>query len=93
MDKIEFETFRPITSWERGNLEAKGPSCGNGQVQVVKYRVTCERVEEPIEAIHERIQALWDRSTNHHDHTPLQAAAKRHGYVLQGPRGSKAVRR
>ena len=92
-ERVEFETYHPLGSWERSRLESKQPSCLNGYVQVIRYRIVCEPIEEPAEVVHARLQKLWDESTNHHDHTPLTAWAKKLGYTLQGSRGSKAVRR
>lgn len=58
------------------------PSAGNGQVVVERWRVTVEKIEEPVEVIQDRIRALWRKSANHHEWTPLQRAAKKVGLVL-----------
>ena len=66
------------------------PSCYNGYVFVHKDLITIERVDEPAEVVHARIQKLWDESDNHHDFEPLASAAKRLGYALIGSRGRNA---
>jgi len=58
------------------------PNCINSIVRVTLYRVTIERVEEPIEVIHDRIRKLWRESDNHHDWQPLRQAAARYGLTL-----------
>lgn len=65
------------------------PACYNGNVQVRKFRVSIELVDEPAEVIAARIQALWDVSDNYHHLSPLNEAASAIGYVLQGSFGSK----
>lgn len=67
----------------------EGPSCFNGRARVEKYKITVEKVEEPIEVIHERLQFLWDYSDNYHDSEPLKEKAKQYGYVFKGDRGNK----
>lgn len=78
-----FETFRAIGAYEMGNLRQEDPSCFNGNVQVKRYRVTIEEIEEPDDVIAARIQKLWDECKNHHHWSPLQAVAKRHGLELK----------
>lgn len=58
------------------------PSCFNGFVRVERYRVTFERVDEPVEVIHARLLALWRASDNHHHIGPLRAKAAEYGLVL-----------
>jgi hypothetical protein len=70
-----------------------GPSVGNGDVRVVRYRVTVEPIDEP-EAVAGRIRTLWRLCSNHHEWQPLRAAAKRHGVTLDdAERGVDAPRR
>lgn len=76
------ETFREVGSWELGNMQRDHPSCFNGVVSVRKYRVTVEQIDEPVEVIRERIQALWDRCDNHHHYAPLKSAAAAVGLTL-----------
>lgn len=79
---IVFETFRHIGGYERGQLTQHEPSCWSNDVRVEKYRITIEKVEEPIEVIHERIRKLWAESDNHYHRAPIKATAARFGLVL-----------
>lgn len=49
------------------------PSYFNGVVTVERYRVTVEKLEEPVEVIQERIRQLW-RSLTTHNIWPLREA-------------------
>lgn len=80
------ETFQKPDFWRRDVGE---PNCFNGFVSVIKYRITYEVIEEPVEVIHERLEKLWSESDNHHHYTPLQNAAKKHGYIYKSTFGSK----
>ncbi len=86
---FSFETFRDIGAWEKGNLTQKQPDSVNGWVRVVKYKVTVEVIDEPIEVIHARIQELWDKCDNYHNWTPINNCAARYNYTLIGSAGSK----
>lgn len=79
------ETFFKPSFWrhEEGN-----PSVFNGIVNIVKYRITVEIIEEPTEIIHARLEDLWRKSDNYHHHGPLQEAAKIHNYLFTGAFGS-----
>ncbi len=59
-DKIVFETFQEIGSYEINNMTRDEPTCFNGYVRVKKYKVTIEEVHEPIDIIARRVQKLWD---------------------------------
>lgn len=87
-DKVEFETFRDIGSYEIGNLTQKEPSCFNGRVSVVERRVTIEIVEASVEVMTARLQKLWEDGDNFHHVEPIKAMAKRYGITLEGPYGS-----
>ncbi len=52
------------------------PSCFNGDVRVVRYKITIEPVDEP-EAIKERLKLLWRSTNNWHHREPLLHEAKR----------------
>lgn len=65
------------------------PSCFNGIVNVCRYRITVEEIEDPPEVIRERLQHLWDHADNHHNFFPLERAAKKYGFELVGKPGSK----
>jgi len=60
------ETFREITGYWLNELKKEDPSCFNSIVEVEKYRVTIEKIEEPKEVYQKRLQKLWDECTNHH---------------------------
>jgi hypothetical protein len=81
------ETFRDVRGYHLNNLVNSEPSCFNGFVEVVKYRVSVEVVEEPVEVIHARLEKLWRESANWHHHEPLTEAAKKYGYTFTGHRG------
>ena len=83
-----FETFKEIGSYEKYNLISKEPSCFNGIVNLRKYKVTIELIEEPNEIIQERLQKLWDECNNHHNWEPLQNMAKKIGYELKDKAGN-----
>jgi len=65
-----------------GNLTHE-PSAINGRVNVVKYRVIIEVVEEPKSVIAERLQKLLDECDNHHLWGPIRAAAAQHGVTIK----------
>lgn len=83
------ETFRQVGSWEINNWNDKEPSAFNGVVRVEKYRVTIEKVEEPVEVIQQRLEELWATCDNHHHWMPLQNMAKKFNYSFKSERGSK----
>ena len=85
---ISFETFRKIGSYDQSNLQSKYASCFNGVVNIRKYRVTIEPIEESKEILAERLQKLWDECDNWHHWTPLKNAALQIGYELKGVAGS-----
>ena len=87
-ETICFETFRQIGPFEQNNLLKKDATCFNGMVNIHKYKVTIEPIEEPKEVLAERLQKLWDECDNSHNWTPLKEAAKEIGYELNGYAGS-----
>jgi hypothetical protein len=93
MKKIEFETFRDFGNYEVSNMTSKEPSCQNGNVRIVKYKVTIELIEEPFEVIAERLQKLWDECDNWHHVSSLTSYAKKIGYELKGSSGSKRLKK
>ena len=87
-DKIvSFETFRKIGSYELMNLTSTEPTCFNGNVNIRKYKVTIELLEESNEVLAERLQNLWDNCDNYHHHNPLKFEANEIGYQLKGYAG------
>lgn len=70
------ETYRdPMRLIER--YAHTEPSTMNGDVDIVRYRVTIERLDDPPEVLHARLLKLW-RSTerNWHNTDPMRAAAR-----------------
>lgn len=86
---ISVETFRNPIGYNLNNLIKNEPNSFNGKVDVVKYKITVEVVDEPIEVIHERLQKLWDECDNYHHWTPIKEKAKFFNYELKGDVGSK----
>lgn len=86
------ETFKEIKGYWLNQLKKESPSCINSMVEVEKYKVTIEKIEEPKEVYQKRLQKLWDECDNHHHWRPLQATAKRLGVELKGGAGSKRKR-
>ena len=79
----KFETFREISDYAIRLMIDEAPSCLNGKVNVKKYKVTIEEIEEPKEVIAERLQKLWDQCTNWHHRQPLRDEAAKIGYTLK----------
>lgn len=80
--RIEFETFRKIGTYQLRDLKQDEPSCFNQEVNVKRYRVTIEEIEEPVEVLAERLRLLWQNSRNIHDLDPIHAVAKQLGIEL-----------
>jgi len=79
---IVFDTFNSFVTNSMQRYESKEPSCFNGIVDVIKYKVTIEIVPEPDEVIRERLLKLWRMCDNHHHWEPLRAAADKVGLEL-----------
>lgn len=75
------ETFRP-PAYGVNQVRQDEPSCFNSMIQVRRYRVTAELIDEPDEVICERLLMLWYQCDNHHHFAPLQAVAKSYGLAL-----------
>ena len=84
-----FETFNELKGYTISQLTKKEPSCFNGMVDIEKYKVTIEKIEESKEVYRERLQKMWDECDNHHNWNPLKAKAEQMGIELQGDSGSK----
>ena len=91
--RVELETFRYVGAYELGGMRQDEPSCFNGSVRVYKYRVTVERIEEPIEVIRERIKALYRACNNMHHLDTLHKAAANVGIELQFEQRGKDERK
>lgn len=85
----EFETFRSISPYEKGNLTQTEPLCFNDFVLVKRYRISCLEITESPEIIGERLEKLWVESDNHHHCIPLMDEAKKIGYTFIGKFGEK----
>lgn len=83
MKTIQFETFANVNAMGMGYLTQDNPSCFNGMVRVVKYKVTIEEVPETDETIRDRIQELWDKCDNIHHRAPLRKVAAKYGLELK----------
>lgn len=92
-NKLAFVTFRKIGSYEVFNLTENKPSCFNNQVNIRKYKITIEPIEEPVEVLQERLQKLWDECDNMHHWRPLKDAAKEIGYEFKNNAGTKRIKR
>lgn len=85
------ETFRAIGDYEFNgySFNNKEPSCFNGAVNIKKYKITIEIVDEPLEIYNERLEKLWVESDNYHHYRPLQCVAESIGYSFKGKFGSQ----
>jgi hypothetical protein len=83
MDTKTFETFCDIGPHELWQLTQNEPSCFNGMVRVEKYRVTVEKVQEPVEVVRARLQKMWDECDNHHHREPLAREGLKYGIDLR----------
>jgi len=68
------------------------PSAHNGAVNVVRYKITVEPIDEP-EEIEERIKRLWRECNNSHLWGPLRGAAAAHGVELNDKERGADVKR
>ena len=65
------------------NLIENEPTCFNGDVRVLRYKVTVELIEETDEVIRARIQKMLDECDNHHHHGPLRVMDKKYDLELK----------
>jgi hypothetical protein len=79
---VVVETFNQIGHYDIGRMRQAEPVCWNGVVSVEKYRITVEKVEEPVEVLRERVRKLWRACDNHHHRHPLMCAAAKYDLVL-----------
>lgn len=85
---ISFETFMKFGVYEQMNLTREKPNCFNGIVSIQKYKITVEPIIDTNEVLAERLQKLWDETTNYHHWTPIENEAKKIGYTLKGSAGN-----
>lgn len=64
MENKSFETFRQIGPNQIANLTSPEPYAFNGGINVLKYKVTIELVEESKDIYEQRLQRLWDVCDN-----------------------------
>ena len=77
---LQFETFRLFDRYQQRALTRDEPSVFNGVVEVKRYRVTVEEIQEPEEVICARLQRLWDENENFHNSRDLLRIAREYGY-------------
>lgn len=87
------ETFRQVGDWELNSMKKSEPNCFNSKVDIFKYRVTIEKIEEPKEVYQERLQKLWEETDNHHHYDPIKIVALKLGVELTGDFGAKRIRK
>lgn len=93
MNKITvIETYKNLHTYDLERFKQAQVSCFNGEVSYRRYKVTIELIEEPVEVLKQRLQALWEVSDNMHHAAALQNAAKEIGITLVGSRGAKRKR-
>lgn len=85
--KTTIETFRNPDGYWLNQIKQDEVSSFNGIIDIEKYRVTVEKIEEPIEVLQQRIQYLWDVCDNHHHVKPIRERAKELNYELKGSAG------
>ena len=83
------ETFTDPKPYWFEQMRTTEPTVWNGRVNVSRYRVTVEDIDEPDAVIAERLEKLWVESNNTHDMGPLRTEAKKIGYEFKGQWGSK----
>lgn len=88
--RYAFETYwRPKPYVVNTVLKEGHPSVGNDEVNVRRWRVIIEPVEESTEVLYARLLDLWERSHNMHEYGPLRAAARKIGRELPQDRLGK----
>jgi hypothetical protein len=80
---LEFETFRLIDKYQQRALTRDQPDVFNGVVEVKRYRVTVEEIQEPDEVICARLQRLWDENKNCHNFRDLARIAEEYDYQFK----------
>lgn len=81
---LVIETFGKPSDYQIRSLTRAEPYVHNGEVNVDRYRVTIEKIEEPAEVIKGRLEALLQQK--HHIDTPkaIRAKAQSLGITLDG---------
>lgn len=87
------ETFDKPSAYHANLIPVDGAYLGvNGQVNVKRYKITIEEIEEPVVLIQARLQHLWEHSDNMHHMRPLSELAAKYNYTFSGSWGSKRKR-
>ncbi len=76
------ETFLEPGYYFLSQSVTASPSRHNGCIEVERYRITIEKIEEPAEVIRARIVDLWETCDNHHHRAPLRTKAGEYGLDL-----------
>lgn len=63
------------------------PTSFNGMVNIERYKITIEKLDEPKEIICERLEYLWTHESNFHQYEPLKEKAKELNYEFKGKFG------
>ena len=85
--KTIIETFRNPEGYWLNQIKQDEVSSFNGIIEIEKYKVTIEKIEEPIEILQQRIQYLWDNFDNYHHFEPIKKMAEKLNYELKGSAG------
>jgi hypothetical protein len=80
-EPVVIETFTDIKRLVRQATQDE-PSHLNNEIQVQRYRVTIELIEEPDEVIRDRLLALYDQRGHVDKYRAIRAEAKRLGIDL-----------
>ena len=80
---LQFETFRLIDRYQQRALTRNEPSVFNGVVEVKRFCVTVEEIQEPEEVICARLQRLWDENENLHNSRDLLRIAREYDYTFK----------
>jgi hypothetical protein len=83
--KEEYITFQEPKKYQLPISDK--PSSFNGLVEVEKYRIIVEKIDEPKEIICERLEKLWITENNFHHYDPLSKKAEELGYQFKGKFG------
>ena len=67
------ESFRDPTYYVH-QCRSDAPSAFNGTVEIRRYRVTAELIDEPIEVLRDRLRMLWLTSERNHHRWPTMRA-------------------
>jgi hypothetical protein len=90
---------KEVTNWTKesflkphNDFTLENPRVFNGVVNVRRWRITVELIDESPEVIYARLLDLWERSDNYHDMLPLQKAAQELGMTLPSNTFSKRMK-